>query len=233
MRSLLANWGISTNASQIPIGNGLIHQTFKIVDGSKSFILQKINTQVFKKPEIIYQNVAEMHSFLTLNEIQHDYPIQILTLSHLPFAHQDDHIWRLTSYIENTFTINTASFPEEAYEAARAFGLLDKRLSQADCEKFKETIPNFHHLGMRYDHFVRAVRNSEGPIKKQASRLIDRYEKFEYLAKQYSLVGQLPKKKEYSITIPKSIMCFLTKSAKNLNRSVILTPSCPDYLYLI
>ena len=48
--SILKSYGISEDASVEPLTSGLINRTWKIKDGENQFILQQINTQVFKKP---------------------------------------------------------------------------------------------------------------------------------------------------------------------------------------
>ena len=51
-------------------GNGLIHQTYLLSEnGSPSYILQEINTAVFKQPQAIENNLERLASYLKEKEI--------------------------------------------------------------------------------------------------------------------------------------------------------------------
>ena len=43
--------------SIVPFGNGHINSTFLVTDGSKKYILQKINTVVFTRPQDVMANI--------------------------------------------------------------------------------------------------------------------------------------------------------------------------------
>ena len=47
-----------------PYGNGHINDTFLVTGDTKRFILQAINSNVFKKPEEVMHNISLVTSFL-------------------------------------------------------------------------------------------------------------------------------------------------------------------------
>jgi hypothetical protein len=57
LESVVETYGIdSTSASIEVISSGLINPTWKIVSPEGDFILQRINTSVFREPELLAKN---------------------------------------------------------------------------------------------------------------------------------------------------------------------------------
>ena len=58
LENVLNAFGLKEDSISIqPYGNGLINNTWKLVANNGEFILQKVNTNVFKSPEYIEFNV--------------------------------------------------------------------------------------------------------------------------------------------------------------------------------
>ena len=63
-RSILPEYGIREEMMQVTaFGNGLINRTWKINLPGRSYILQKINQQVFKDPVAIAHNIRVVADF--------------------------------------------------------------------------------------------------------------------------------------------------------------------------
>ena len=88
-----------------PIGNGLIHQTYKAKNNTdgKAVVLQAINTNIFKSPEDITLNYKQIYEHLQ----QHTNGVKIPA----PIATKDNHLiwkdeintnWRATKFIFNS-----------------------------------------------------------------------------------------------------------------------------------
>ena len=58
IEEILPFYGLNTNVAIKQFGHGLINNTWKIESKTGSYILQKINTVVFKHPEFIAQNIG-------------------------------------------------------------------------------------------------------------------------------------------------------------------------------
>lgn len=143
----------------VPIGNGHINKTYK----AGSYIVQKINTNVFKDPDAIANNLE--------NARQHfaEYHPGYLFIAPLKnIVHNGEH-WRLYPYIENTHTIDDAQSVDQAYEASKAFGRFGRNLKGADISYFKPTIERFHDLQLRWDQFNDALQKAPGELKEIAS----------------------------------------------------------------
>lgn len=159
-----------------PFGTGHINSTFLVSDqktGDK-FILQKININVFKRPDIIAQNVKLVGDYLKAHHPDYLFVGAIKTGDQKEMAVVDGEYWRLTRFIENSVSFDTLSDPEQAFEAAVQFGRLNKLLADFDASQLQETIPGFHDLGLRFQQFKDALGNAAENIKSNASEEIQK-----------------------------------------------------------
>jgi Ser/Thr protein kinase RdoA (MazF antagonist) len=157
-----------------PFGTGHINSTFlvSIKSTSQQFILQSININVFKKPDIIAQNVKLVGDYLAEHYPDYLFIGSIPTLSGKEMALVEGVYWRLTQFVDNSISFDTLSDPNQAYEAAVQFGRLNKLLSNFDASQLKETIPGFHDLGLRYQQFEDALDGTSQELKKNAEKEI-------------------------------------------------------------
>ncbi|WP_395802265.1 phosphotransferase enzyme family protein [Daejeonella sp.] len=158
-----------------PFGTGHINSTFlvSIKSTSQQFILQSININVFKKPDIIAQNVKLVGDYLAEHYPDYLFIGSIPTLSGKEMALVEGVYWRLTQFVDNSISFDTLSDPNQAYEAALQFGRLNKLLSNFDASQLKETIPGFHDLGLRYQQFTDALASAPDDLKKHAEKEIN------------------------------------------------------------
>ena len=185
--SIIRAFGIHEGVPIQPFGSGHINRTFKIDDGDLSFVLQRVNHHVFRKPEIIATNIR-----LASDHLKRNYP-DYLFLSPLPSQTELDMVydeegypWRLMPYFKNSITINEVGTPLEAYEAARGFAQLTKNLSGCDVSKFKPTIDRFHDLNWRFEQFKDALAGAKPDRLERATEAIQACQDFSYLVDEYS-----------------------------------------------
>lgn len=157
-----------------PFGTGHINSTFLVTkkNTGEQFILQSININVFRKPEIIAQNVKLVADFLAEHSPEYLFVKAIPTINAKEMAVVEGVYWRLTSFINNSISFDTLSDPKQAYEAALQFGRLNKLLSNFDASQLRETIPGFHDLGLRYKQFTDALETASENIKQKAEKEI-------------------------------------------------------------
>jgi hypothetical protein len=142
------------------IKTGHIHSTFHLT-GAQEFILQKVNTKVFKKPELISANLSLARNYLQEHFPQYLFTGNITTKDGKGlFYDAQGNPWRLFPYNGNTYSIDRVEAPEQAQSAAREFATFARCLSGCDVSSFRETIPHFHDLAWRYKQFERARENS-------------------------------------------------------------------------
>jgi hypothetical protein len=168
------------------ITTGHINFTYKLT-GPKQFILQRINKNVFKQPQIIASNLKHASDYLKKN-----YP-DYLFLTSIPTANGDEMAkdeegfpWRLLPYISNTITIDKVDTTEEALSAATEFGKLNANLWNCDVSAFKETIPQFHDLSLRFNQFQTALQNASAERKEKAKQAIHDCINQQHLVNRYT-----------------------------------------------
>lgn len=188
---VLQAFGISTdNVSVTSFGTGLIHHTWKIIQPGRIFILQRINHHVFKQPEDIAYNlqIAGEH----LHQHFPDYPF-VLPLKTMEgknlLVDPVQGYYRLVPFIENSHAIDVVQTTVEAYEAANAFGIFTRMLSDFDCRQLKITLPDFHNISLRYRQLQEASVEGNRARIQQAEAYI------RYLQSQQAIVTTFEKLK--------------------------------------
>ncbi|MGR3810734.1 phosphotransferase enzyme family protein [Jiulongibacter sp. NS-SX5] len=177
LKPILSHWITTDSILKIEeFGSGLIHKTYRVktLNGGQ-FILQEINTTVFKKPEIMSENIRMVSEYLSQNAPDYIFPSIITTKDKNAFLEKENKCWRLSRFITNSYSLDTLSKPEQAYQAAAAFGKLSRHLEHIDLSPFKETIDRFHNLGFRFQEFTNALENTTKERKLKAELLIQFY----------------------------------------------------------
>ena len=136
-----------------PFGGGHINDTFRVeTENQKNYILQKINKNVFKQPLHVIQNIERL---LMHFAEKGDKSLQTFaTKSGEKFyvdSNQD--FWRMYNFVEGANSYEVIQNKSQAYQAAKAFGSFQLKALDLNSSDFNETIPNFHHLGKRYEKF--------------------------------------------------------------------------------
>lgn len=168
------------------ITSGHINFTYKLT-GAKSFILQRINKNVFRRPEVIASNMRFAADYLSENYPDYLFTSSISTASGKEMFYDEEGFpWRLFPYISNTFTVDKVDTEQEALSAATGFGQLTAYLWNIDVTQFHETIPRFHDLALRYDQFTTALEDATEERKKTAQWAIDQCIAQHHLVDQYN-----------------------------------------------
>ncbi len=156
-----------------PIHNGLINSTWQIKNSHHSYILQKINHQVFKDPAAIAFNVRMIADYLLKKKPDYLFVCQIKTNTDQEIMHlKGNGYFRLTNFIKNSHTITIVEKPRQAFEAARKFGEFTHLLSEFPVHLLKVTIPDFHNLSLRYQQFQKALKEGNKVRLRQSKELI-------------------------------------------------------------
>ncbi|AWW00129.1 phosphotransferase enzyme family protein [Arcticibacterium luteifluviistationis] len=203
LKDVLAAWGLNaSNFKEQKIGSGHIHQTLKL-EGDEDYVIQKLNTAVFKDPELIEKNIGLVREHLAKHNPDYLFLASIPTLENKNVFFDGSHYWRLTKFVANSNTIDIVENPEAAHEAAKAFGELGKHLNGISIENFEESIVNFHNLDFRFEEFKTALENGLEDRKKHATAIIDFYLANDSILKVYNeFISQntLPKRVQHHDT---------------------------------
>jgi thiamine kinase-like enzyme len=137
-------------------GQGNINSTFLVTLDSleeKHFILQRINTQVFREPKLVMQNMSifTLHvrdKLKALNSPNRRWEVPRVLLTqknaqnHLIDA--DGSFWRAISFIDAAESFDTIKDSNHAREVGYALGMFHNLISDLPTEKLADTLPGFH-----------------------------------------------------------------------------------------
>jgi Ser/Thr protein kinase RdoA (MazF antagonist) len=158
-----------------PYGSGHINDTFLTVTatagGPRRFILQRINHQVFRRPDLLMENVARVcaHAHAKLSAAAttdaHRRALRLIPTRPGKAWHVDPsgNRWRCYDFIEGATGHDVVRSPAQAEAAAKAFGAFQALLADLPGERLHETIPDFHHTPSRFANFQAALaKDSHG-----------------------------------------------------------------------
>jgi hypothetical protein len=150
-----------------PYGSGHINDTYCAVFSQGGapvrYILQRINHNVFKTPEALMENVQRVTTHIGRKVADEpDYSRRGLTL--IPARdgrawHRDSEgsYWRTYVFIESARTYDAVESPQQAFQAARAFGRFQKLLADLPAPRLHDTVPDFHHTPTRFAKLEAAI----------------------------------------------------------------------------
>ena len=133
-----------------PLGNGHINDTYLVVTDSCRYVLQRINTHVFRSPDQL------MHNIKAVTDFTHSCMQVITSLDGGLFIVTPDGHWRMMTYVENTYTCERVVNPEQFREIGRAYGSFIHDLAGFPAEDLCETIEGFHDTRLRYEQLMHA-----------------------------------------------------------------------------
>ena len=132
--------------------NGTYAFTFLLPGGEeKKYLVQQINTGVFKDPVGLMENFVSVCEYLR-NEVTAnggDPERECLTVfptrdGKSYYIDGEGGFWRCVSFVNNAHTVQVIDNPETFKKSALAFGKFQRMLAEYPIENLKETIPNFH-----------------------------------------------------------------------------------------
>ncbi len=170
--------------TRIPTGH--INLTFKITGTDKSYILQRVNKNIFTKPNRIANNIKLAADHLNKHHPDYLFLHSIKTKEGEEMEYDAEGFpWRLFPYINDTFTMDSVETPEQAFSAAQEFGRLNRYLNTCDVTQFKSTLERFHDLSWRYEQFENALKNASTEKIEKAQNSIEQASRFAYLVDEY------------------------------------------------
>ena len=157
--------------SIIPIENGLINNTYLVETADNKYILQKINTKIFKDPKAIQNNHLIINKVLEKSDYSKKTVKLIPTLTNDLLFEQNNEAWRMLEYLENSVTFLKPSSTESAFEATKCLSEFYKIINKKTI-LLEETFPDFINFEKRINDFKTAL-SRETDRKKQAETEIN------------------------------------------------------------
>lgn len=151
------------------IGAGNINDTYRIDfekgGHGKSFLLQRLNHEVFRDPDAVMNNICRVTGHLKNSSFQYMSPAPVPTLSG-SFLHLDDagNYWRCFPFLPETYAPDGETNVATALEAAKAYGAFARALRDFPIQELAETIPGFHDTEQRWEAFLKVI--DDDPAKR-------------------------------------------------------------------
>jgi Ser/Thr protein kinase RdoA (MazF antagonist) len=161
--AVLEAFGIDTASHEVAaFGSGLIHSTNLVTcQGKPEYILQRVNHQVFRKPEDIAHNLRVIGNFLKQQAPQYHFTYPLTTTDGQDYAIRNGNYYRIFRFMKGTHSVDVCQEPEQAYEASRQFGKFTAVLEELRTDMLRYTIPGFHDLLLRYNQFLEAISKGD------------------------------------------------------------------------
>ena len=154
-------------ADAAPHGSGHINRTWRVSFDQRGttqrYLLQCLNTGIFKQPDLLMENVQRVTSHLAGKLAgRTDAARRVLTLvltreGHTFHRDAEGSVWRMFVFLENALTYDAVESAEQAFAAAAAFGNFQHLLADLPAPRLHETIPAFHDTPKRFRDLEEAV----------------------------------------------------------------------------
>lgn len=159
-----------------PYGSGHINDTHLLTVKGKPrprYILQRINSKVFRNPRLLMDNIVNVTKYLRGIILSQGGDPKRETLNVIPtkngdsiFQDQDGGLWRAYLFVEDTVAFDLPETPDLFYNSGLAFGVFGSQLRDYPAGTLYETIPNFHNTPNRYAQLDAALqRDPHGRAK--------------------------------------------------------------------
>ncbi len=137
-------------------GTGNVNDTFLVTPAAgpqKPFILQRLNTHVFPRPELVMANLRVLTAHVQGRLLvqppgpgrRWEMPRVILTLDGRDhWVDSQGSFWRALSFIESAQTHDTIKDLDHAREVGYALGLFHLLVSDLPATRLADTLPGFH-----------------------------------------------------------------------------------------
>ena len=148
-----------------PYGDGHINNTY--LTTSREYILQKINTNIFKQPHELMENIYNVTEHLRKKIAEAGGNPDRETLTIVPtlngdkyYRTENDEYYRVYKFVDETLCYSIAENPKQLYHAARAFGRFQNMLNDFPIDQLHETIPDFHNTRERFNQLLTAIKEN-------------------------------------------------------------------------
>ena len=157
------------------LNSGFINDTYLATAASgNKYVLQRINTIVFKDVENVIKNKILISEHLSNSNSKYKAVRFIKTCNNKPYYKDSkSNYWNLMTYIPNSITHDVATNSNLVEEAGKLYGDFIIQAADLNLEKLVETLPGFHSIPLRYKQFDEALKNAKEETKNNAKNEIE------------------------------------------------------------
>ncbi len=217
-KDILKQFQVEGDVTSIePYGSGHINHTYlaQMAD-DKKYILQGINTTIFKDTDQLMENILNVTSYLREEIVRTggDPARETLTVvmtndGKSYYTDEEGNKWRVYDFIEGAQTFDAVESKEDFYQSAVAFGNFQAKLANFPADTLHETIPNFHNTAKRYRDLEKAIEEDvKGRVAEVGPEIAFVRERSKELSELHDMLakGDLPLRVTHNDTKLNNIM---------------------------
>lgn len=195
-----------------PYGNGHINHTYLLrTDAPHAYILQRLNTSVFKDIPGLMRNLIAVTEHLRRQDGDPRHVLTLVpTVDGQPYlTTEDGQYWRLYEFVTGSLCLEQPQSADDLLQSGVAFGRFQNQLADFPAETLTQTIPRFHDTPYRYELLRQAVHEN------RTGRLLEvQYELGFYLMHEHEASvltemcrrGELPLRVTHNDTMLNNVM---------------------------
>ena len=148
-------------------GSGHINDTYVVTQNGVKMLLQRLNTNIFKNPEGVMDNIVNVTAHLR-NKIAAaggDPERETMTVINAAdgkpyFITDSGKFFRMYKFIENNLSVDKAQSTEQMTSAAETLGKFYHMLDDYPADTLSVAIPKFHDTRNYYNRLMGAIENN-------------------------------------------------------------------------
>ena len=187
-------------------GSGNINRTFLVtLDDSeeKHYILQRINTEVFRQPELVMANMVTFSNHVSgrlkniylEKERRWEIPKILQTENQENYwVDENQSFWRAIAFIDSAQTFDTIQNNNHAYEIGYSLGMFHNLISDLPPENLADTLPGFHitpNYLQQYHQVLSQTTLKESPEVKYCLQIVNERQKWAHILENAVSTGEL------------------------------------------
>lgn len=185
-------------------------------DGIHRYVLQIVNTSIFKKPDEVMQNILNVTKHIENKLIATGGDSERGTLhvvltddGHYAYVDEEGRYWRAYNFVENATCYQAVESEEMFTKVGKAFGHFQKQLADFDASVLYETIPNFHNTEDRLLQLVTAIEKNAAQrrdqVRDEVAFVLERKDMCSYINERIA-DGRIPLRVTHNDTKLNNIM---------------------------
>ena len=170
-------------------GNGHINDTFVVKKDGVKMLLQKLNTNVFKDPIGVMNNIVSVTEYLKkkIEKVGGDPERETMTVINATdgkpyFITESGHFYRMYKYIDNSLSLEKAQNTERMTSFAQTLGRFYHMLEDYPADTLSVAIPKFHDTRNYYNRLMTAIEKDAVSRKAEVQKELEFVYAHEYLA---------------------------------------------------
>ncbi len=199
----------SVKAGIVPYGNGHINDTY-LREGNPGYILQRINTNVFKDPNSVMENIVNVTEYLRAEIVKNGGDPERETMNVIKtklgkncYMADSNNYFRMYKFVSNSVSFDTAEDSSLLFEAGKSFGKFQRMLDGFDAGLLHETIVDFHNTPKRIEQLEAAIKKNYENRAALVSAELDaakKYSKYASLITDAMADGSVPSRVTHNDT---------------------------------